>query len=437
MNKSHHRQCALLGLVLGFGVSTLTACSDSSPGEAAAQGGSGSEPSDVAGSDAGGSDVGGSDAGGSDSGRPTNSAILLAGQSVTPDDYLTYVGVLPEVPEGDVDFSKFREFGNANTYVHDGHVFVEQDGVMQRFDVDEDLKLVDGPRFSWADFGISTANASFTVFISATRAYTFAPQLDVIVIWDPSTMERTGSIELEYPERPAGMETWASDGYLLGDKVVWNVFSGSFETNLAYPAITLVVADAHTDAAPTFVEDSRCLPGGPSFVDAKGDYYVHGAGYFGFFYAYGDVPTGTRTCALRVKAGETSFDPDFRLDYEEATGSALNTFWINVSGDQYFTRAWDPSVPVPEIPDDFWSGAGLQPLLVDQSTGTSKPYPDLADATEVDGVTRIVDGVSYYQIADTSYDDVGGQSTIVELHPDGAHKKFHLAGFLQTLARVR
>ena len=59
--------------------------------------------------------------------------------------------------------------------------------------MNEDLELVEGPSFSWADFGIPTANATSTVFLSSTRAYTLVPQLGLIVVWDPDSMLRTGT----------------------------------------------------------------------------------------------------------------------------------------------------------------------------------------------------------------------------------------------------
>lgn len=418
---------ALVSSLLCLGVLLSSACSsDTTPEANDASGGQG---------DGGQGGQGNAAQGGSDSGLPTSPAVLIAGQVYSPEDYLTYVRIFPDVPEGDIGFESFREFGNANVSVHDGRVFVEQDGTMQRFSVSEDLQLVDGPRFSWADLGIPSANATSTVFISGTRAYTFAPQLGAIVVWDPEEMVRTDLIELEFPERPAGMETWAYDGRVVGDKVIWNVFSGNWDTSEPYPAVTLAIADAHSDAAPTFVEDTRCLPGGPSFLDQNGDYYVHGGGYFGYFYAYGGVTNG-RTCALRVKAGETELDPDYVLDYDDVMGTYVSTPWIGVTGNQYVARAWDPSVPFPEVPDDFWTVA-LRPLLVDASAGTAVPYPDVEGLVDIDGRTRIVDGVSYFQLSETGYEE-GGNTDVVELHPEGILPKFHLSGgFLLELERVR
>lgn len=367
----------------------------------------------------------------------TGPAVVMAAQVITPDDYLTYVAAFADVPEGEVGLSGFREFGNANVFVNGGYVFVEQDGVMRRFIVTEDFELVeDGPKFSWTEFGITGANASYTVFASETRAYTLAPELGVIIVWDPSEMARITAIDIEYPERPADMETWAFDGYLVGDKVIWNVFSGNFEEDTVYPAVTLVIVDAHTDDPPIFVEDDRCLPGGPSFVDSDGNYFIQGGAFFGYFFAYGDNAEGARTCMLRVNAGETSTDPDFVVDFEELLGSYVSDPWYHVSGDKYVARSWDPEVPLPESSDDFYDNEALRPLLLDISDRTVEPYPDLDDKVGIDGVTREVDGASYYQISETGYVE-GGNSEIVELRTDGIHPRFQLDGFLLGLERLR
>jgi hypothetical protein len=369
--------------------------------------------------------------------QPTSSAVLLVGQLYSPEGYNTYVGVLPGVPEGDVDFAEFREFGNANVYANGGYVFVEEDGVMQRFSVSEDLALVDGPRFSWQDFGVAEINTTYTVFVSSERSYTFAPELGVVIVWNPETMERTGTLPLDFPERPAGMETFAYDGYLVGDAVVWNVFSGNWDTITPYPAVTLAIADARSDEEPVrIIEDDRCLPGGPAHVDARGDYYIQAGAFYGYFLAYGEVEPGARTCVLRLRAGESELDPEYLLDYQELTGSYVSDPWFNISDSQYFARSWDPSVPFPESSDEFYDNAALRPLVVDIDTGATRPYPDLSDVKTIDGVTRVVDGVSYFQLSETGYVE-NGNTDVVELHADGVLPKFHLNGFLLNLERIR
>jgi hypothetical protein len=275
------------------------------------------------------------------------------------------------------------------------------------------------------------------VFISAERAYTFAPEIDLVLVWNPETMERTGTLPLELPERPAGMETFPYDGYVVGDKVFWNMFSGDWDTITPYPSVTLAIADANSDEEPVrVIEDDRCIPGGPASIDANGDYYVQAGAYYGYFLAYGDVDPSARTCVLRVKAGQTEFDQDYLLDYRELTGSYVSDPWFNISGSQYFARSWDPTVPFPDSSDNFYDNAALRPLVVDIATGDTRPYPDLGGIKTVDGVTRQVDGVTYFQLSETGYVE-NGNTDVVELRPDGIVPRFHLSGFLLGLERVR
>jgi hypothetical protein len=360
---------------------------------------------------------------------------MVVGQAFTPEEYLTYVGVFPDVPEGDIDFSGFREFGNANAYTHAGYVFVEEAGKVKRFEVNDDLQLVEGPVLSWSSYGIAEPNASYTVFVSDTRAYTFAPDLGVVLVWDPQRMELTNTLALDLPARPENMETWAYDGHVVGNRVIWNVFSGDFDKPQQYPAVTLAIADVDTNEPVRFLEDARCLGGGPSHVDANGNYYVQAAAYYGYFYAYGNVEA-VPTCTLRMKEGEAELDPEFMLDFEQLTGSAVTDLWLPIGTDQYIVRAWDPGIAYPERPDDFWDHEALHSLYVDTRTPQVSPYPDLEGVVSIDGTTRTVDGVSYYQVNQDGYVE-GGNVDVVELHPDGVQPKFHLDGFLLGLDRIR
>lgn len=148
------------------------------------------------------------------------------------------------------------------------------------------------------------------------------------------------------------------------------------------------------------------------------------------------ISPDARTCVLRVRAGEAQFDPDFLLDYRALTGSSVSDPWFNISGSQYFARSWDPAVPYPESSDDFYDDAALRPLVVDIESGTTRPYADLAGVKTIDGVTRQVDGTSYFQFSETGYVE-NGTADVVELHPDAVVPKFHLDGFLLGLERVR
>jgi hypothetical protein len=78
----------------------------------------------------------------------------------------------------------------------------------------------------------------------------------------------------------------------------------------------------------------------------------------------------------------------------------------------------------------------MRPLLIDTDAGTAVPYPGLGNSKAIDGVTRKIDGISYYQLSQTGYVE-DGNTDVVELHPSGIVQKFHLSGFLIGLERVR
>jgi len=362
-------------------------------------------------------------------------AVLIATALLASDSVSTYVGAFPELPSGELDYGKLREFGNANVYTDNGYVFVEEEGTVSRFSVDDDYRLVDGPRFSWANYGFADANQSYIVFGSPTRAYAFAPQLGVVVVWNPETMEITGTLPLDLPAPPEGFETYAYDGLLVGDKIVWNVLTANWDTYEMDPGVLLAITDANRDGPVTFVRDERCLGGGTSVVDANGDLYVHAGGNLGIFVAYAADPD-VRTCMLRVNAGETAFDPEFLADYRELTGSYVSYPWVQVEDDQYLVRRWDPATPLPEDPDEYWDNPALSPFLVDTQSGAMQPYPDVAGKPFMSGIPYRMDGVSYFEVSETGAVE-GGTTDVVALTPTGTVQKFHMSGSLTALARIR
>lgn len=367
--------------------------------------------------------------------EPSNPAVVLAGQVHTPDDFLTYVGVFPKVPTGDVDFATFREFGNANVSVHGGYVFVEEAGVMTRFSVNEDLELVDEERFSWKNFGVGAINASYNVFVSDRRAFAFAPDLGLVVVWDPEKMSLVDTVEFDLPKRADGMFTYAYDGHVVGDNVIWNLISDNWDAGTIHPAVTLAILDSAAKDPLRFIEDDRCIPGGPSFVGAGGDYYINAGAEYGYFAAYGEQ-AGGRTCILRVQAGETEFDADYLLDYKELTGSYYTYPWIRVTDTQWFAYAWDPEVELPESSEDYWDNSAFRPILVDLETESYEAYPDLTGGKQISAIQYQVDDNTYFEFSETGYVE-SGESTVMRLGSGGATEQFHMPGFLLALERLR
>jgi hypothetical protein len=262
-----------------------------------------------------------------------------------------------------------------------------------------------------------------------------------VVIWNPGTMEITGSIEIPALERPAGMTSFAyyGRGDVVGDRVIWEIVSTDDESGVAYPATTLAIASASGDEPVFFIEDDRCTGGGGGRADTRGDYYVRSGALWGQYAAFGEGADDVRTCVLRLNEGADRFDPDYLVDFRELTGSYVNYPWFHVSGNQYVAHAWPSETPLPATIDEFYAtdaSTRFRQLLVDIDAQTSEPYPHLEGGSLISSDEFEIDGVSYYQLSQTGYVE-GGSTDIVELHPDGIERRFHVPGSLWAFARIR
>ncbi len=363
--------------------------------------------------------------------EPSGSAIMIAVFVRNPDGRNVYVGAVPELPSGELDYSSFLEFGDIQVSANNGYVFVwdREPGTMTRYSVAADLSLSEGPKVSFANQGV--AGSANTVYISATRAYTLSETLDVIVVWDPEAMEITGTIEMTPPVREEGLSTFATQGYVAGDQVIWPISSTNYDGVGYFAGATVAIANANSDEPVRIVEDTRCVGVDGGHVDDNGDFYLRAGGYWGSSAAYADE----RTCVLRINAGESSFDASYLVDMEELTGTYVNFPWYHVEGSKYLAHAWTDEAPVPASIDDYWNGDGLEPYLVDLESGTSELYTSLEDTIIVSTGEFNLDGKAYFQRSDTGT-AVNGMVDVVELTPTGVVEKFSLPE-LWGLARIR
>jgi hypothetical protein len=367
-------------------------------------------------------------------------AVLIGVYIDVPEGRNIYVGAVPDVPEGELDYSGFLEFGNVDVSTYGAWVFVwdREAARLTRFGVREDFSLYqDGEGLSFLSY---SAGGPFEggeiAFISATRAYTLSSELDVVAIWNPTTMEITGTIPMQPPDVPSGFVSWAHTPTVVRDRVVWQIVSDNRDTDEVHHAVTLAVADADTDEPVRYVTDERCAVANGGHVDEHGDYYVRADGYWGYYAVYGDAADDVRTCVLRLRAGESEFDPDYEVDMESLTGSRINWPWFHVEGSRYVAWAWNRDETPPEDPDSYWMSRAFQPLLVDVEERTSEPYPDLDGTIIVSSAERALDGVSYYERSEVGYVGAENHADIVELRTTGIVHKFSIPS-LWALGRIR
>jgi hypothetical protein len=138
------------------------------------------------------------------------------------------------VPDGELDHSSYLELGNVDISTYGGWVFAweREAATFTRYSVRDDFSLFqDGEKLSFLSYsGGGEFVGGELALISATRAYTLSSELDVVVIWNPTTMEITGTIPMQPPDVPEGFVSFAHHPAVVGDKVIWEIVSTNDET---------------------------------------------------------------------------------------------------------------------------------------------------------------------------------------------------------------
>jgi hypothetical protein len=193
--------------------------------------------------------------------------------------------------------------------------------------------------------------AGSIMFVDDSKAYVPLLNQPELLIFNPTTMEITGSIDLSaYALGEGDTNPNASTGVIRDGKFFLGL--AQFDTTstvYCQGGASVLVIDVATDVIEKHIQDDRaCMTGWilkeDVFVDELGDIYVNNMAAFGF---YPDFKAGY----LRIKAGETEFDPDYffsitDLDLPEVPGGKVTWLWGGVyAGDGIvYGNLWVPAL---------------------------------------------------------------------------------------------
>jgi hypothetical protein len=258
-----------------------------------------------------------------DEGKPTDKAkmVLACDMNVNGSDvsYLIPVSV-NDLNGGTAALSRSHEvYGNAYVEKWKDWVFhlpVWKEPTVYRYArQDNGTLLRDGQLELSNNAGAGLCNL---LFISDTKAYATLGLINKIVVFNPSTMTKTKEIDLTKPELTFdGQGTPNPVGMILRDG---KVFVGCLELAdmpICLPGAYMIVIDEATDTPEKYISDSRATSASffdnELFMDEKGDIYVT------CWASYGYTGTDQKGGFLRIKKGQTEFDPDYFFNITDMT----------------------------------------------------------------------------------------------------------------------
>jgi hypothetical protein len=271
------------------------------------------------------------------------------------------------------------------------------------------------------------------VFVNEEKAYIFNGSDGSHVIWNPTTMEITG--EIPGPDIVEEGYNLESVAVVRGNRM-YRIFTFlNYDTweFLAEPQY-LAVYDVEDDELLDLALETRCpqLYNRP-FVDENDDIYFSGWVWTPGLTLTGDYP---KSCALRVKAGEDSFDEAWQLNFADEVTDGREAGMLRYLGDgkalldvfHHERVQIDDDTDAQELANTGnWRLWTID--LEDKSGGPMEAFDFKAG-----GYTDIlVDGRTFLMVPNANY----SETTAYEVVDGEASKGFEIEGSSYQMVRVR
>jgi len=214
-------------------------------------------------------------------------------------------------------------------------------------------------------------------FVSTSKAYFSSYSDQKIVVFNPSTMSRLREIAVaEYASR-TGVLAMPAQMVVRGGKLYTCIHQAIDQMNID-TVMTMLIIDTQTDSVEKVINDSRASWAGARegfaniMIDDNNDIYVNGLAMFGMSSA-----PGVRAGILRIKSGETEFDPDYFWAAATATisGGTVNAFYglVYEGGSRAYSFVIDMTNF--ETGEDMTTARMMEPVVLDLAAKTITQLP--------------------------------------------------------------
>jgi len=297
----------------------------------------------------------------------------------------SYVPLVPSLDVPRIELGNAREVtGRASVAAIGPWLFVASSTrpIVERFEVQADGSLREAGRLGFMNYGVPdffAIDAWGAVFINANKAYIFNGSDGSHVVWNPSTLEITGEIAA-----PPGVSrrgyNFESVAAVRGNRMyrIFTLLNYDTWEFLAAPQY-LAVYDLESDTLLGTVEESRCpqLYSRP-FLDERGDIYFSGWVWTPGLTLTSNYPA---SCALRILAGQDSFDPSWQLDFAaDVTGGREAGILRYLGGGRALLdvfHAERTSIDAATDPEDLVNTPNWRLWSIDLATKTGAPLEGL------------------------------------------------------------
>lgn len=373
---------------------------------------------------------------GGGAGASGDGAVYLVFSTIDdPEGRTSYYMTTPSI-EGDitVDVTEgIEQAGNGQVYAppEGGYVLIGggEEPTFTRWELNDAGELEEGDTISFANLGVEGTHRHM-IFVDETKAYFLDEAQLQLVSFNPTTMKLHGAIpvhdfECEEVVTAFGTPIRREDGFYF-TRSCWDL-------EVTSPGSTLVHVDPETDAI-TITHDERCMGMQVGFLADSGDAYWFSDSDASVEWSQLALDT-PHDCALRLKAGETSFDEDWELDLTTLTGGLAAVASVPFRGSEIWMRVFDPTLVEDPLPFEAmdWGLQAWRWGLLDVASGDPIEIDHDAEPLGSYGVPIYVEGRAFSPSSNSTYTE----TTLVELTSSGPRERMHVQGELRKVFRLR
>ena len=318
---------------------------------------------------------------------------------------------------------------SATIWKFDGSIYSHSFGApatIVKYSLDENCMPVESAKM----IVVGANTFSSIEFVSETKAYaSVGGGLARLVVFDPSKMQITGEVDLTSIQKNGSPNVFYCGSATRDSIMFLAVYYSDASYVETYDECYVALINMNTNKVIKLISDDRTgmiLGNGPMAnvmaKDDNGDIYVQGMGYS---FGSGSIPSGI----LRIKNGETDFDPTYFLNLKTTTGN--DCYSINIFNSTAFTwRVEDPS--------DFWcfNGANFKLIRLDLTSATSMGEVSteipVSKATQSAPMKLLETGKVYFGVAGDSENSMW----VYDLSSGAASRKFTMIGQCNGISKL-
>lgn len=311
-----------------------------------------------------------------------------------------------------------------------------EEPAITRYELGPDGALVPGEKMSFAAYGVVYMYAGDSlVFVDARTAYYLDLDQLQAIRFDPTEMVIVGATSLAGAAREGFFTSFGQ--VIRREDGIYFPAQWYTEPDLdRVPGGSMLVrVDPATDEV-TITSDARCTGMYIAMTTDAGDTYWFSDSYNTFARVGYGPERGVPDCALRLRAGETTFDPGWQLAIASRVGGAPSVAVARAGGSKMWLRVLDTAAAALPTPADFDTVNTVpawQWHLLDVESDAPAIRNDERPLSAVGGFGLFVDGRTFVSTENADY----SASTLIELTPEGFAERTTVRGVVDNVVRVR